>query len=75
MARRAVYPVPNAATSLPGASSSIVAMAEAVTMGWRRLGTATPVPRPIRLVASAARASATQTSVSRAGESNSQTRW
>ena len=62
MASRAVNPVPNATASRPGASSSMVAIADAVTTGWRRLGTATAVPTPIRSVASATRASATQTS-------------
>ena len=62
MARRAVKPVPNATARRPGASSSIVAIADAVTTGWRKLGTATAVPTPIRSVASATRASATQTS-------------
>ncbi len=60
MARRAVNPVPNAVTRRPGASSSIVAIADAVTSGCRRLGTATPVPTPMVSVASTTRASATQ---------------
>ena len=62
IASRAVKPVPNVTARRPGASSLSVAIADAVTIGWRRLGTATAVPTPIRSVASAARASATHTS-------------
>ena len=44
-------------------------MAEAVAITWRRLGTATAVPIPMRSVRSATRASAIQTSPYSAGES------
>ena len=59
---RAVKPVPKYAHNLPGERSSIVAMADAVTIGWRRLDTATPVASPIPGTPSAIRASAIQTS-------------
>nr|WP_243858493.1 hypothetical protein [Mycobacterium sp. DL440] len=71
---RAVKPVPNATTSRPGANASTAATADAVTMGCRMLGTATPVPRPMRSVASAIRAKEIQISVYSEGESNSQAR-
>jgi hypothetical protein len=71
---RAVKPVPNATTSRPGANASTAAIADAVTMGCRMLGTATPVPRPMRSVASAIRAKEIQISVYSEGESNNQAR-
>ena len=49
--------------------------AAAVTTTWRRLGTRTLVPRPMRSVAAAAWATAIHTSPYRAGESGNQTRW
>ncbi len=61
IALRAVNPVPNAVMSLPGARSSTVAIADAVTIGWRKVGTATPAPSPIA-VASATRPTAIQRS-------------
>ena len=74
MASRAENPVPKYADRRPGASSSIVAMADAVTSGWRRLGTATPVATSMSGTDSAMRASATQISPYKAGESNTNTR-
>ena len=47
----------------PGASATRLAVAAALTIGWRSEGTRTPGPRPIRSVRSAASASVTQTSV------------
>ena len=44
-------------------------MADAFTIGWRRLGTSTAVPSPIVSVRSAARASTIHTSGYSAGES------
>ena len=52
----------------------MVAMAEAVTMTWRRKPTATPEATPMWSVASATRASATHTSPYNAGESYTHTR-
>ena len=50
-------------------------MAAALVIGWRRLGTSTPGPRPIVEVRSAASANAIHTSDVIAGESYSQARW
>ena len=69
IALRPVNPVPNETTTRPGASPTSVAIAAAFVIGWRRLGTSTPGPRPIRLVRSAARASAIHTSGINGGES------
>jgi len=69
MARAPVKPVPTANVSRPGARSSMVAIADAVTMTWRRNPTATPVATPMWSVASATRATPTQTSPYSAGES------
>ena len=60
--RRPVKPVPIAAATRPGASASSVAIAAACAATWRRLGTSTPGPSPIRRVASAIRASVIHTS-------------
>ena len=60
--QRAVAPVPNPQASLPGAAPSMLAIAAAVTTTWRKLGTKTAVPRPIRSVCSATRANDTQMS-------------
>ena len=46
----------------PGASCSRVAMALAWVSGWRRFGTSTAGPRPMRDVRAAARAPIIQTS-------------
>jgi hypothetical protein len=54
--------VPIAHVRRPGARRSIVAIAEAVVITWRRFGTITAVPRPIRSVASAISARCAQTS-------------
>ena len=62
IARRPVKPVPNETATRPGASPTSVAVAAAFVIGWRRLGTSTPGPRPIREVRSAASASDIQTS-------------
>ncbi len=62
MARAPVNPVPTANVSRPGARSSTVAIADAVTMTWRRKPTATPVATPMWSVASATRATAIHTS-------------
>ena len=70
----ALKPVPRAQATRPGASSATVAIAEAVTSGCLLNGTVTPVARPMRSVASAARASATHTSPYSAGESNAHMR-
>ena len=59
---RPVNPAPIATATRPGAEAASVAMAAALTIGWRRLGTSTAGPRPIVLVRSAARASVIQTS-------------
>jgi hypothetical protein len=58
-----------AADETPGASSSMEAIAAAVTIGWRSEGTATPVPIEMREVASAIRPRLIQTSPNSAGES------
>jgi len=62
IARRPLKPVPNATATRPGASAASPAVAAALTIGWRRLGTSTPGPRPMRRVRAAARASSIQTS-------------
>ena len=59
---RPVKPAPSATATRPGASSSSVATAAALTIGWRRLGTSTAGPSPIVAVRSAARASVIHTS-------------
>ena len=50
---RAVKPVPIATASRPGAMRATVATAEAVVITWRRFGTSTAVPSPMREVRSA----------------------
>ena len=60
-AHRAVAPVPKPHASRPGARSSIVAMADAVVITWRRFGTSTAVPT-LMSVCSAMRASQIQMS-------------
>jgi hypothetical protein len=62
MARRPVNPVPKAIETRPGARAARVAVAAALVIGCRRLGTRTPGPRPIRSVRCAARASVIHTS-------------
>ena len=62
IASRPVKPAPKATASRPGASSASVAMAAACVIGWRRWGTSTPGPSPMRSVRSAIRASVTHTS-------------
>jgi hypothetical protein len=62
MARRPVNPVPKETATRPGASAHSVAVAAALTIGCRRLGTSTPGPRPMRSVRSAASASVIHTS-------------
>jgi len=42
--QRAVAPVPNPHDNRPGAMRSTVAIADAVVITWRRLGTSTAVP-------------------------------
>ncbi len=59
--QRAVAPVPNPHARRPGAMRSTVAMADAVVITWRRLGTSTAVPRSIS-VCSASRPNQIQTS-------------
>ncbi len=60
--RRPVNPVPIATATRPGACVSSVAIAAACAATWRRLGTSTPGPRPIRRVAPAIRTSVIHTS-------------
>src|SRR3954451_23402283 len=74
MARRPENPVPNATSTRPGARAASAAVAAAFTIGCRSEGTRTPGPRPIRLVRSAARASAIHTSGLFCGVSYSQAR-
>ena len=62
IAIRPVKPVPIAATVRPGARSSSVAIALAWVSGWRRFGTSTAGPSPIRSVRNAASAAITQMS-------------
>jgi hypothetical protein len=59
---RPVKPLPIATASRPGAWASIEPIAAAVATTWRRLGTSTAVPTPIRSVRSSVRAIATHTS-------------
>ena len=54
---RPVKPAPIAARTRPGASAASVRRPAAVAAGARRPGTTTPMPRPMRDVRSAARAS------------------
>ena len=49
--RTAVSPIPQPSKTRPGASSSIVAMDDAVTVGWRLTGLASSVPSMMRSVA------------------------
>ena len=58
----ALPPVPIPHTTRPGASSSSVARALAVTDAWRVWGTVTPGPRRMREVATAHAASVTHSS-------------
>jgi len=44
-ARAPANPVPNATATRPGASAVSAAVAEALTIGWRRVGTSTPGPK------------------------------
>ena len=74
MARVPLNPVPNATATRPGASAASMAAPEALTIGWRKVGTRTPGPRPIRWVRPAARASIAQTSGLCAGVSNNHAR-
>jgi hypothetical protein len=70
MARRPVKPVPMPImTRLSPTSETSVAMAEAVTMGWRSDGIMTPGPRRMRRVRAAASASVIQQSSCSAGVS------
>ena len=55
-------PVPNDTATRPGARPASVAVAAAFVIGWRRVGTRTPGPSPIRDVRSAANASDIHTS-------------
>ncbi len=48
IAMRPVKPVPTAATTRPGASCSSIAIADACVSGWRKLGTSTAGPSPMR---------------------------
>ena len=66
---RPVKPDPIATATRSGAWSASSAMAAALTMGCRRLGTSTPGPRPMRDVRSAHRVRIIHTSGYRAGES------
>ena len=59
---RPVKPAPMATDTRSGAAAASVAMAAALTMGWRRLGTSTAGPSPMTLVRAAARASTIHTS-------------
>lgn len=70
MARRPVkpLPIPMRTRSGPAVCTSVV-IAEAVTIGWRRLGISTPGPSTIRSVRSAAWFRTIQTSGYSAGES------
>ena len=54
--RTAVSPAPRPSSSRPSASSSTVAIDEAVTVGWRITGLVISTPMPMRLVARAANA-------------------
>jgi len=54
-------PIATATRAGPAIDAS-VAIAAAFVIGWRRLGTSTPGPSPMRVVRSAARQSCTQTS-------------
>ena len=69
IAMRPVKPVPIATATRPGASCSSVAIALACTSGWRRFGTSTAGPSPMRSVCAAASASTIQTSLYSEGES------
>ena len=60
--RTAVSPTPIASSVRPGASSSMVAMDEAVTVGWRVMGLASSGPRMMRSVTRAAAAKSTYVS-------------
>ena len=73
MARRPVKPAPMPTTTrfLP-TSETNVAIAEAVTMGWRNEGIITPGPRRMRRVRVAASANVIQQSSCRAGVSYTQ---
>jgi hypothetical protein len=57
--RTAVSPTPQPSSTRPGASSSIVAIEPAVTVGWRFTGFASSGPSVIRSVARAAAARST----------------
>ena len=48
--RTAVSPMPQPSSTRPGASSSIVAIDPAVTLGWRLTGLASSVPSMMRVV-------------------------
>ena len=67
-------PVPKATSTRPGASAASVAVAAALTIGWRREGTSTPGPMPMRSVRSAASASVIHTSGLCCGVSYNQAR-
>ena len=67
-------PEPIAYAVRPAASDSSVAIADAVTSGWRRLGISTAGPSPIVDVAWAHRARCIHTSSCSAGVSYSHTR-
>src|SRR5207249_3312369 len=64
-----VSPTPQPSKVRPGASSSMVAMDDAVTVGWRLIGFARSVPMTIRSVARAAAARRTYVSRRRSCES------
>ena len=69
MAMRPVKPEPIPTFTRPGAMSTSVATAAAVTTTWRRLGISTPGPSSMRRVRSAARPSVIHTSSCSAGVS------
>ena len=69
MPRRPVNPVPKATATRPGAKPTSVAVAAALVIGCRRLGTSTAGPSPMRDVRSAAMARDIQTSQQSAGVS------
>ena len=62
-------PAPIATATLPGARAASVAIAAALTIGWRSEGTNTPGPSPMLDVCSAASAKVIHTSGYSAGES------
>ena len=71
---RPVNPAPIATDTRPGAIAHSEAIAAALVIGCRRLGTRTAGPSPMRDVRSAARARTIHASASSAGESYTQAR-